>query len=106
MVSPRTYTMLTTQPGPDTNFLVFRWMTIACQIFFDITTLGTVPRTSLLPPVPKSRTDQVETWTLVRLTAKPNLPETVEWSVLPEFMFFLKQGMISRLKPVVQWLEG
>ncbi|GAU87295.1 hypothetical protein RvY_00173 [Ramazzottius varieornatus] len=107
LVSPRTYTMLTTQPGPKTNLQVFRWMSIAAQTFFDITALDTAPRSSLLPPVPKSKVEEASTqWTLVRLTAKPDLPDLIDWTLLPEFIFFLKQAMTARLKPVVQWLEG
>ena len=91
--------------GTECSFTSMRWISIALQSFFDITVLQSVSRHDLLPPLPTSANKFDESWSLVRLTAKRDLPQQLDWSVLAEYVFFVNQAMSSRRKPIISWFE-
>jgi hypothetical protein len=105
LINQRQQSILTAQPGSDANFLIFRWISIVMQSFFEITVLETVHRNALLPPISKKQKPD-EKWSLVRMKARRNLPELLDWSVLSEYAFFVNQAMTARRKPLIAWLEG
>ncbi|OWA52156.1 C6orf106-like protein [Hypsibius exemplaris] len=88
------------------NFRSIRWVSIALQAFFEVTILQSASRDDLLPPMSKLKRKAGDNWSLVRLTARRDLPEIIDWSLLPEFVFFVRQAMISRNRSVIAFLEG
>ncbi|XP_055334694.1 uncharacterized protein LOC129585837 [Paramacrobiotus metropolitanus] len=102
IVSPALYHTIVGQPG--TNFKCYRFTTVALQTFFEILPLEEVPRNKLVPP-PSLKTQNVhDNWKLIRLTARRE--QVLDWSLIPEYVFFLRQALMNRTRPLLVWLEG